>query len=103
MDSNDPQNADGDIVYESDTGIWSNSLCSLIEEELQQHGVTYSDLTQQLHNLGITDYSEECLKLKIKRGNFSAALLIQILCILGCERVDIRRFVAAHKGHFNKE
>ena len=100
MDSNDSQNADGDIANESDTCSWSNLLCNLIEEELQHRGISYTDLTQQLHNLGITDYCEKCLEHKIKRGDFSAALLIQILCVLGCERFDIQRF-ATHKEYLN--
>ena len=97
MDSNDPQNADGDIICGSDACSWPNPLCRLIEEELQHHGLTYADLTQQLHDLGIADYSEKHLKRKIRRGNFSAAFLIQILCGLGCERVDIGKFAALRK------
>ena len=94
MDSNDPQNTDGDISCGSNTCSWPNLLCNLIEKELQHHGLTYTDLTQKLRDLGIADYSEKCLKHKIRRGNFSAAFLIQILCGPGCERVDIGKFAA---------
>lgn len=101
-DSNNPQNTSGAHICRSDTDSWPNLLCNLIEEELQHHGLTYADLTQQLHDLGIADYSEECLKRKVRRGDFSAAFLIQILCGLGCERVDIGKF-AALKEHMDDQ
>ncbi|VAX11255.1 hypothetical protein MNBD_GAMMA26-858 [hydrothermal vent metagenome] len=97
VDSDDP----GDI---DKGGINAEGRCSqlrppgdLIKDELRCRGMTYADLAELLRDSGAADFSEKSLKREIERGGFSAALMLHILCRIGCEKVDIGQLACIKK------
>jgi hypothetical protein len=68
---------------------WAARVRNLIKEEMRRQDLSYSGLAQRLREQGIADYNTRALQGKIGRGSFSAAFLIQILCGLGCDRLDL--------------
>ncbi|MES2676560.1 MAG: DUF6471 domain-containing protein [Pseudomonadota bacterium] len=60
---------------------WQCVASRLVKAELEKRGITYRRLSEQLAGISITQ-SEATLRSKISKGNFGAALLLQILHVL---------------------
>jgi lambda repressor-like predicted transcriptional regulator len=60
---------------------WQCVASRLVKAELEKRGLTYRKLSEQLAMLNVTQ-SEATLRSKISKGNFGAALLLQILHVL---------------------
>lgn len=60
---------------------WQCVASRLVKAELEKRGITYRRLSEQLAAINITQ-SEATLRSKISKGNFGAALLLQILHVL---------------------
>jgi len=100
VNSDDPEDADRDSCF-GDGSSGLQLLSDLIENEMHNAGFTYTDLAEQLRDFGIADYSVKSLKHKIKGGGFSAAFLLQVLCSIGCEKVDFGKLTLLKAGHKN--
>ena len=64
---------------------WVNRL---LRNEMISRGVTYPDLERRLTAIGVNE-SESALRSRVSRGDFSAALLLQCLTVIGSKRVGI--------------
>jgi lambda repressor-like predicted transcriptional regulator len=60
---------------------WQCVASRLVKAELEKRGITYRRLSEMLAGLNITQ-TEATLRSKISKGNFGAALLLQILHVL---------------------
>jgi hypothetical protein len=60
---------------------WQCVASRLVKAELEKRGITYKRLSELLAGLSIAQ-SEANLRSKISKGNFGAALLLQILHVL---------------------
>jgi len=56
---------------------WNCVASRLVKAELQKRGIQYKDLSERLRALGI-EQTPSNLRSKLSKGNFSAALLLQI-------------------------
>lgn len=60
----------------------------LLKAELTKQGISYSQLTGKLADVGVMD-SEPNVRNKISRGIFTAVFLLQCLTASGVERMEI--------------
>lgn len=67
---------------------WQIKAKRLLKAELAKRGVTYEELADRLHKKGI-DESLAGIKVKMSRGSFSAAFLLQCLTAIDCENLRI--------------
>jgi len=68
---------------------WATRARNLLKGELARRGISYTDLSTRLKQIGVRDTPEN-LRNKINRGTFSAAFLLQALEAIGCKSLDIR-------------
>jgi hypothetical protein len=61
---------------------------NLLKGELKRKGVTYAQLAEKLHALGISE-TERNLNNKIGRGGFTGAFLLQCLTAIGTRTLDL--------------
>ena len=61
---------------------------NLLKGELKRKGVTYAQLAQKLHAMGIPE-TERNLNNKVSRGGFTAAFLLQCLEAIGVTEVRL--------------
>ncbi len=66
---------------------WEATARGIIRGEMAKRSVTYSQLTEMLESVGVTE-DERNLRNKVSRGKFTAAFLLQCLKALGTE--DLR-------------
>ena len=63
---------------------WAKRARNLLKGELARRGISYSDLSARLRQIGVTDAPEN-IRNKINRGTFSALFLLQALEAIGCK------------------
>jgi hypothetical protein len=61
-----------------DQNEWETRVANLLKAELKRKGVTYSQLVDKLHEIGV-DEKEVNIRNKLARGKFSAAFMVQCL------------------------
>jgi hypothetical protein len=61
---------------------------NLLKGELKRKGVTYAQLAEKLHAMGIPE-TERNLNNKISRGGFTAAFLLQCLEAIEAKTISI--------------
>lgn len=68
---------------------WQDRLKGMIKAELAKRNINYVALAGMLEEAyGVTD-SPQNLSNKIARGKFSAIFMVQVLEVIGCEKMDI--------------
>lgn len=67
---------------------WKARARNLIKGELARRGLRYTDLADRLKQINIHD-SPENLRIKISRGTFSAAFMLQVLHVIGCKHFEV--------------
>jgi hypothetical protein len=70
-----------------DQNEWETRVANLLKAELKRKGVTYSQLVDKLHEIGV-DEKEVNIRNKLARGKFSAAFMVQ--CLEAIEVSDLR-------------
>lgn len=60
---------------------WQCVASRLVKAELEKRGLSYKKLSELLAGIGVTQ-SDATLRSKIAKGNYGAALLLQILHVL---------------------
>jgi hypothetical protein len=70
------------------TENWEQKAKGLLKSELKRRDLTYSQLSEKLAAVGITETPENIAN-KISRGKFSAVFLIQCLEVVGCHTLRL--------------
>jgi hypothetical protein len=60
-----------------------------LKAELKRRHVSYADLAEKLHAIGVKGESERNLANKIVRGSFTAVFFVQCLSAIGCHTVHL--------------
>ena len=67
---------------------WEARAANLLKAELKRRGVTYSQLTDRLQDMGVPE-KEANIRNKLSRGKFSAVFLLQCLSAIGCTQLHL--------------
>ena len=67
---------------------WGTQAANLLKAELKRAGVTYEELTQRLHAIGV-DESYKGIASKITRGMFSFAFFMQCMKAIGKNHISL--------------
>ena len=67
---------------------WKARARNLVKAELARRGMRYEDLAVQLRQINVHD-SADNLRIKINRGTFSAAFMLQVLHAIGCKSFEV--------------
>lgn len=67
---------------------WEMKAANLLKAELKRKGVTYAQLVERLHDIGISE-KEVNVRNKLSRGKFSAAFLLQCLRAIGSSQLHL--------------
>lgn len=68
--------------------IWNSKAKRLLKSELVKRGISTSDLTILLNQMGIKE-TKSSIDSKISRGTFSASFLLQCLAAIDCKKIEI--------------
>ena len=68
---------------------WETRVANLLKAELKRNGVTYAQLVEKLHDIGIEE-KEVNIRNKLARGKFSAAFLVQCLDAISVQELRIK-------------
>ena len=68
---------------------WATCVSRLVKAQMAASGMSYSDLSNLLKDLG-TVQSPENLRVKINRGNFGAQLFIQLFLVMGKSEISMK-------------
>ena len=72
----------------SEKTVWESRASNLLKAELKRAGLTYSQLTEKLQEMGI-DEKEVNIRNKLSRGKFTAAFLFQCLEAIGVNEIRL--------------
>lgn len=67
---------------------WEKKAANLLKAELKRKGVTYAQLVEKLHAIGISE-KEVNVRNKLSRGKFTAAFLLQCLTAIETEHLHL--------------
>ena len=67
---------------------WEAKARGLLRAEMAKSGLTYSQLTEKLKAVGVSE-DERNLRNKVSRGKFTAAFLLQCLSALGTHTLHL--------------
>ncbi|WP_420403577.1 DUF6471 domain-containing protein [Nisaea sp.] len=67
---------------------WEARAANLLKAELKRRGVTYSQLTDRLQDMGVPE-KEANIRNKLSRGKFSAVFFLQCLSAIGCSQLHL--------------
>lgn len=67
---------------------WKDYAKGLLKAELAKRNCNYVSLSEKLSTVGVHDTPQN-LSNKIARGTFSAVFMLQVLRVIGCEKVDL--------------
>ncbi len=67
---------------------WQAQVKGLLKSELKRRNLSYADLVEKLHAIGIND-NERNIANRISRGSFTAVFLVQCLEAIGCHTVRL--------------
>lgn len=69
---------------------WDSQIARKLKQTLQQNGISYEWLADQVTLRSDTPVTAKKLKGQISKGNFSARLLLQIIDSLSDKRLSLR-------------
>ena len=67
---------------------WKSYAKGLLKSELAKRNVNYIELAARLDKIGVHENSQN-LSNKIARGSFSAVFMLQVLHVLGSDRLSL--------------
>jgi hypothetical protein len=70
-------------------GYWENRVKTLIKIELTKQDLSYKDLAEKLHAIGVPE-TEPNVRNKLSRGTFSAMFLVQCLEAMGLSELRLK-------------
>lgn len=70
---------------------WDDKAKRLLKSKLIKRGVSNLDLVNLLNEIGIEE-TKASIDSKISRGSFSATFLLQCLCVIGCNKIEIENY-----------
>lgn len=70
---------------------WNDKVKRLLKSELVRRGISNSDLSVLLENIGVIE-TKSSIDSKISRGTFSACFFLQCLSVIGCEKIEIQDY-----------
>lgn len=70
-------------------GYWENQVKTLIKIELTKQDLSYKDLVEKLHAIGVSE-TEPNVRNKLSRGTFSAMFLVQCLEAMGLSELRLK-------------
>ncbi len=71
------------------TTEWIDIARRFVHNGMQQRNINYHQLAERLHQQGMTHITPQHLKVRIKRGDFSAAFLIQLFTAMEYDVLDL--------------
>lgn len=89
MSNDDDTNPPAHLGREGD---WDSHVADVMQQLIQQRGVTYEWLATQVTLRSDTPITGKKLKEQISRGNISARLLLQIIDSLGDKQLSLKDF-----------
>ena len=69
---------------------YEQRVTGLLRAELVKRKINYVKLSKLLQEHHGIEESQHNLSNKIRRGKFSAVFLVQVLEVIGCERLEIK-------------
>ena len=85
---------DQNYVYDKD---WADVMRRYLSGVKGESGLTYQDISEQLHSrFGITQ-SATNLKSKFSKVNFGAQLFIQLMLVMGRRDIDLNHLLEMYK------
>jgi hypothetical protein len=69
---------------------WKDYARGLIKGELARRNINYVELASLLKKVGAHENSQN-LSNKIARGTFSSVFFLQVLHVIGCENVELKK------------
>lgn len=67
---------------------WTDRAKGILKAEIKRRNLTYADLAQRLHAIGIQETPEN-INNKIARGRFTFVFALQCFSVLGCRSISI--------------
>ena len=68
---------------------WEDRATGILKAELARRKVNYVKLSELLNDAYGIQESQHNLSNKVRRGKFSAVFLLQVLKVIGCDRVEV--------------
>lgn len=68
---------------------WNQLAAQIIKSELTKRGMKYHDLARHLKLMGINE-TQASIASKMSRGTFSFTFVLQVMSVLGIEKLDLR-------------
>jgi hypothetical protein len=68
---------------------WQRRVKGILKAELKRRHVSYAELAEKLHAIGVKGESERNLANKISRGGFTAVFFVQCLAAIGCHIIRL--------------
>ena len=78
------------------TSEWAAVLKGLLRSEMSLHSITYAELSKRLEQRFGIHQSENNLKAKINKGVLGAQLFLQILIVVGADKLDFAQIIKLH-------
>jgi 3-mercaptopyruvate sulfurtransferase SseA len=67
---------------------WQERAKGLLKAELKRRSVSYKQLAEKLHELGVQE-NDRNIANKLARGGFSAVFMVQVLAAIGCHTLHL--------------
>jgi len=83
------------------TPEWAAVLRGVLRSEMSLRSITYAELSHRLEQRFGIHQSENNLKTKVNKGVLGAQLFLQILIVVGAEKLDINQVCKLY-DEFNK-
>jgi hypothetical protein len=78
---------------------WAAVLKGLLRSEMSLHSITYAELSRRLEQRFGVHQSENNLKTKINKGVLGAQLFLQILIVVGADKLDFAQVMKLHEEY----
>jgi hypothetical protein len=78
---------------------WAAVLKGLLRSEMSLHSITYAELSRRLEQQFGVHQSENNLKTKINKGVLGAQLFLQILIVVGADKLDFAQVMKLHEEY----
>lgn len=67
---------------------WADKAKRLLRAEMVKRGVSYDDLAERLHQMGIEETSVN-IRNKVARGKFMASFMLQCMAAIGAQTLRL--------------
>ena len=68
---------------------WEDRATGILKAELARRKINYVKLSELLNETYGIQESQHNLSNKVRRGKFSAVFFLQVLEVIGCERLEV--------------